>query len=111
MVADKSGAARRGDLFQMIKFSNRKKQTCHLNTSDMRVHSAHFMKTFGSNPRGSQSKIDQDVLSSTDPNIATNCYGVEDLFFLESTYEDVDNALSRTGCGKAAGADGIGAEA
>ena len=95
----------------MIKFSNRKKQTCHLNTSDMRVHSAHFLKTFGSNPRGSQSKIDLDVLSHTDPKLATNCYGSEDLFFLESTYEDVDYALSRTGGGKAAGADGIGAEA
>ena len=111
MVVDKSGASKRGDLFKMIKFSNRKKQTCHLNTSDMRVHSAHFLKTFGSNPRGSQSKIDLDVLSHTDPKLATNCYGSEDLFFLESTYEDVDYALSRTGGGKAAGADGIGAEA
>ena len=31
--------------------------------------------------------------------------------FLEASYEEVDKALSKTACGKAAGSDGIGAEA
>ena len=31
--------------------------------------------------------------------------------FLEASYEEVDKALLKTACGKAAGSDGIGAEA
>ena len=111
LIADKSGVSKRGDLFKMIKSTNRKKKTCFLNPHEMSKHANHFIKTFGGNPQGNQIHIDEQVLENSDPKIAVNSYSQEEIIFLEASYEEVDKALSKTACGKAGGSDGIGAEA
>jgi hypothetical protein len=110
-IADKSGASRRGELFKMIKSSNRTKKTCFLNATEMQNHANHFIKTFGGNPEGNEKLIDSQVLADSNPKSAINCYSSDEIFFLEATYEEVDKAISKTACGKASGADLIGAEA
>jgi hypothetical protein len=111
LIEDKSGASKRGDLFKLIKYSNRKKKTCFLNSKEMINHANHFLKTFGGNPQGDERHIDAQVLVDSDPKVAINCYSSDEIFFLEASYEEVDKAISKTACGKASGADLMGAEA
>jgi hypothetical protein len=77
----------------------------------MKNHSNHFLKTFGGDPQGNEKYIDSQVLADSNPKAAINCYSIEESFFLEATVEEVDKAISKTACGKASGADLIGAEA
>jgi hypothetical protein len=58
LIEDKSGPSRRGDLFKMIKYSNRTKKTCFLDSREMRTHANHFLKTFGGHPQGNENHID-----------------------------------------------------
>jgi hypothetical protein len=52
LIQDKSAASKRGDLFRLIKSSNRKRTTCFLNPMQMSEHANHFLKTLGGNPQG-----------------------------------------------------------
>ena len=107
MIANKSGASKRGDLFKMIKSGNRKKKTCFLSPKNMAEHSSYFLQTFGKPPQGNDSKINLDVLDASDSSKTIN-YLEDSLSF---SYEDVENALKKLAIGKAPGADGINAEA
>jgi hypothetical protein len=107
MIADKSGASKRGDLFKMIKSGNRKRKTCFLNPKNMQEHTSYFLQTFGGQPQGNSSKINLEILEASDSSKTIN-YLEEILSF---SYEDVENALKKLANGKAPGADGINAEA
>lgn len=96
-----------GQFFRYVKRLNRKKAKNELNPALIDSYAAHFISTFGGTPSGSAALIDDFVLEMTDPLI-----GGPSQAPLTISTEDVAKVLSyNLGRNKAAGLDGIPAEA
>ena len=96
-----------GQFFKYVKRLNRKRAKNQLDPAQIDSYASHFKSTFGGAPSGSATLVDDVVLNLTNPLI-----GGPSGAALTISAEDVEKVLyQRLGRGKAAGIDGIPAEA
>ena len=96
-----------GQFFKHVKRLNRKRAKSELDPGQIDSYASHFTSTFGGVPSGSATLIDDFVLEWTDPFNGRHSEAA-----LTISTEDVENVLFyRLGRHKAAGIDGIPAEA
>jgi hypothetical protein len=97
----------RGDFYKYVKRLNRSKSKSALDPAQIDSYAQHFVSTFGGTPQGSATLIDDSILSQTDPSS-----NMRSAAPLSITLNEVqETVLKRLGRNKAAGEDGIPAEA
>ena len=97
----------RGDFYKYVKRLNHSKGKHALDPTQIDIYAQHFVSTFGRSPLGSVTLIDDSILLQTDPS--NNARSAAPLMI--SIDEVRDTILNKLGRNKAAGEDGIPAEA
>ena len=97
----------RGDFYKYVKRLNRSKSTNALDSAQIDTYAQHFISTFGGAPQGSSTLIDDFILSQTDPTSSARFNAPLSI----SVNEVQETIFKRLGRNKAAGEDGIPAEA